>query len=57
MIDDVIRTGSTIEALIEICKKIGANVAGVFAIISVGDSVKKLKKKLTCPVKTLIEFD
>jgi adenine phosphoribosyltransferase len=57
LIDDVIRTGSTVEALMEICKKIGANVAGVFAIMSVGDSVKKLKKKLTCPVKTLIEFD
>jgi adenine/guanine phosphoribosyltransferase-like PRPP-binding protein len=57
LIDDVIRTGSTVEALIEICKKVGANVAGVFAITSIGDSVKKLKKKLTCPVKTLLEFD
>jgi adenine/guanine phosphoribosyltransferase-like PRPP-binding protein len=57
LVDDLIRTGSTIEALIEICKKVGANVAGVFTIISVGDSIKKLKKKLTCPVKTMIEFD
>jgi len=57
LIDDVIRTGSTIEALMEICKKVGANVAGVFAIMSIGDSIKKLKKKLTCPVKAMIEFD
>jgi len=57
LIDDVIRTGSTIEALMEICKKVGANVAGVFAIMSIGDSVKKLKKKLTSPVKTMLEFD
>jgi len=57
LIDDVIRTGSTIEALMEICKKVGANVAGVFAIISIGDSIKKLKKKLTCPVKAMLEFD
>lgn len=55
LIDDVIRTGSTMKAMIEICKKIGANVAGVFTIISVGDSVKNLKKKLSCPVKSLIE--
>lgn len=57
LIDDVIRTGSTIEALMEICKRIGANVTGVFAIMSVGDSIKKLKKKLTYPVKAMIEFD
>jgi adenine phosphoribosyltransferase len=57
LVDDVIRTGSTIEALMEICKKVGANVAGVFAIMSVGDSVKKLRKKLTCPVKTMVEFN
>ncbi len=57
LIDDVIRTGSTIEALIEICKKIGANVAGVFTIMSVGDPIKKMRKKFTCPVKAMIEFD
>jgi len=55
LVDDVIRTGSTMEAMIDICKKVGANVAGVFTIISVGDSIAKLKKKLTCPVKSLIE--
>jgi adenine/guanine phosphoribosyltransferase-like PRPP-binding protein len=57
LVDDVVRTGSTIEALMEICKRISANVTGVFAIMSVGDSIKKLKKKLTCPVKAMIEFD
>ncbi|MDI6826451.1 MAG: phosphoribosyltransferase family protein [Candidatus Aenigmarchaeota archaeon] len=57
LVDDVIRTGSTMEALMNMCKKANANVAGIFTIISVGDSIKKLKKRLTCPVNSLIEIE
>jgi len=54
IVDDVIRTGSTIEAMKEMCKKTGSEVVGVFTIISVGDSIKRLEKELSCPMKSLV---
>lgn len=42
IVDDIIRSGYTQNALINICKKINAKVIGVFIMISFGDTWKTL---------------
>lgn len=54
IIDDIIRTGATVKALANICKAAKANLSGVFTIISIGDTVKRLKEELNCPVESFL---
>jgi adenine phosphoribosyltransferase len=54
IIDDLIRTGSTVQALINMVKKVKANVAGVFALVSVGDEgLQNLKVEHSFPVEVV----
>jgi len=39
--DDIIRSGEQIKAIINMIKKIGANIAAIFVLITVGDKWKK----------------
>lgn len=58
IVDDIMRTGATIEALIRIVERSKAIVAGVFTIFSIGDCIEKLVKKLQlkCKVISLVNL-
>lgn len=47
IVDDIIRTGITQSALVKLVKKAGANLAGIFAIVSIGSNWKKEIRNVT----------
>jgi len=59
IVDDMVRSGTTIEALARIAEKAKAKVVGVFAIASVDQSMPKLRSRLglTCPFESLVTLD
>jgi adenine/guanine phosphoribosyltransferase-like PRPP-binding protein len=59
IVDDMVRSGTTIEALTRITEKAKAKIVGVFAIASVDQSMPKLKSRLglTCPIESLVTLD
>ncbi|WP_456368967.1 phosphoribosyltransferase family protein [Thermococcus sp.] len=56
IVDDVIRSGETQRALIELVQRAGAIPAGMFFLISVGDEIEKLKAEYPFPVEFLIKL-
>jgi adenine/guanine phosphoribosyltransferase-like PRPP-binding protein len=57
IVDDIIRTGETQRALIDLVTKVRAEVAGIFALVAVGDNwKKKLEVPPNCPVEILTEI-
>jgi len=56
IVDDAVRTGFTLETLLELCKKCGAEPIGIFAIICFEDTLDRLKQKLSCPIKVLVRI-
>lgn len=56
IVDDAIRSSTTIMNLRELCSKAKANPVGVFSIISINGGAKKVGKKVPFPVKTLIKL-
>jgi len=54
VVDDVIRTGETQRALVELVKKVGARLSGLFILISVGDWRDKVEVPDGCPVEVLV---
>ena len=59
VVDDLVRSGTTIEALARIAEKARAKIVGVFAIASVDQSMPKLKSRLglTCPIESLVTLE
>lgn len=59
MVDDLVRSGTTIEALARIAEKAKAKIVGVFAIASVDQSMPRLKSRLglTCPIESLVTLE
>lgn len=58
IVDDVIRTGETQRALIElVTKRIGARLAGIFALISVGNWREKIEVPDGCIADVLITLN
>ena len=59
IIDDLVRSGTTIEALTRMAEKAKAKIVGVFAIASVDQSMPKLKGRLglTCPIESLVTLE
>ncbi len=57
IVDDVIRSGETQGALLEMCRQAGARSVGMFFLISVGDIVDRLKKEYSIPVESLIKLE
>ncbi|MCD6511775.1 MAG: adenine phosphoribosyltransferase [Thaumarchaeota archaeon] len=55
IVDDFIRTGLTVEAMVELCKRIGGMVVGTYSLIAFPESLRKLSKKLD--VKSLLVLD
>ncbi len=52
IVDDMIKTGETQAALIDIIKQAKAEVSGVYSLISVGN---EWEKKMKLPKKGLVE--
>lgn len=59
VVDDMVRSGTTIEALKGLADKAKAKIVGVFAITSVDQSMAKLKSRLglTCPIESLVVLE
>lgn len=58
IVDDLIRSGQTIETLIRFVKRSDAEVAGVFTAVSVDGGMRKLKERsdLNCDFDSLLKF-
>ena len=59
VVDDMVRSGTTIEALTRMAERAKAKIVGVFAIASVDQSMPKLKSRLglTCPIESLVTLE
>ena len=59
IVDDLVRSGTTIEAMARIGEKAKAKIVGVFAIASVEQSMARLKSRLglTCPIESIVTLE
>jgi adenine/guanine phosphoribosyltransferase-like PRPP-binding protein len=59
VVDDVVRSGITIEALASLAEKARAKIVGVFSIASMDQSMPKLKSRLglTCQIESLVTLE
>ncbi|HUI23070.1 MAG TPA: phosphoribosyltransferase family protein [Nitrososphaerales archaeon] len=59
VVDDLVRSGTTIEAMARIAEKAKAKIVGIFAIASVDQSMTKLKSRLglTCPIESIVTLE
>jgi adenine phosphoribosyltransferase len=59
IVDDMVRTGITIEALTRLAERAKAKVVGVFSIASLDQSMPKLKSRLglTCQIESLVNLE
>ncbi len=58
VVDDLIRSGETQELLLDIAEEANADIAGVFALIAVGDEGIERARALTdSPVGALARLD
>ncbi len=57
IVDDVIRSGETQKALLEMCRQAGARPVGMFFLVSVGNVIDRIKGEYTIPVDSLIRLE
>jgi adenine phosphoribosyltransferase len=59
IVDDLVRSGTTIEGLARLAEKARAKVVGVFSVGSMDQSMQKLKSRLglTCPIESLVVLE
>ena len=59
IVDDMVRSGTTIEAMTRIAEKTRAKIVGIFTIASVDQSMARLKSRLglTCPIESLVTLE
>jgi len=54
IVDDMIKTGETQAALVNLVRKAKAEISGIFSLIAVGDKWnKKLKLREGCPIEVI----
>jgi adenine phosphoribosyltransferase len=58
IVDDFIRTGITIDALVHLAEKARARTVGIFTIASMEQSLPRLKERLSlnCPIESLVNL-
>ncbi|AEH23925.1 phosphoribosyltransferase family protein [Pyrococcus yayanosii] len=56
IVDDVIRSGETQRALLQMCKQANAIPVGMFFLISVSDVVDRLREEYNVPVESLVRL-
>jgi len=55
IVDDLMRSGETQAALVEIAQATKATVVGIFSLIQIGErGYRRLRRLITCPIKSLI---
>lgn len=54
LVDDMIRTGATMKALAEFCKRIGATISGIFTIVAMKSAKDKLHEELNISIESFI---
>jgi len=59
IVDDLIRSGVTIDALAKLAERAKARIVGIFTIASMDQSIPKLKSKLNlnCPIESLVTLE
>lgn len=57
IVDDILRSGSTIEALLNLCGEAKAEVVGVSVILGLKRGLEMLKKKYRVRVDCIVELD
>ena len=57
VVDDVISTGGTMEAVLSSLESRGAILSEVWTIFEKGDGMKKLIKKHNWPIKSLVRIE
>lgn len=59
IVDDLIRSGVTLDALVRLAERARARPVGIFTIASMEQSLSKLKErmKLNCPIETLVNLE
>ncbi|MCO6041641.1 phosphoribosyltransferase family protein [Thermococcus alcaliphilus] len=56
IVDDVVRSGETQRALIEMCKQANATPAGMFFLISAGNAIDRIKEEYNIPVDVMVRL-
>jgi len=59
IVDDLVRSGTTIEALTILAERAKAKIVGIFAIASVEQAMPRLRSRLglTCPIESLVTLE
>ena len=59
VVDDMVRSGTTIEALARLAERARAKIVGIFMIASLDQSVQRLKSRLglTCQIESLVTLE
>jgi adenine phosphoribosyltransferase len=59
IVDDMVRSGTTIEALTVLAERMRAKIVGIFVIASVEQAMPRLKARLglTCPIESLVTLE
>jgi adenine phosphoribosyltransferase len=59
IVDDLVRSGTTIEALTILAERMRAKIVGIFAIASVEQAIPRLRSRLglTCPIESLVTLE
>jgi adenine phosphoribosyltransferase len=59
IVDDMVRSGTTIEALTRMAEKTKAKIVGIFTIILIDQSIPRLKSRLglTCPIESIVTLE
>ncbi|MGD1055287.1 MAG: phosphoribosyltransferase family protein [Nitrososphaerales archaeon] len=59
IVDDLVRSGTTIEALTILAERMKAKIVGIFAIASVEQAIPGLRSRLglTCPIESLVSLE
>ena len=56
IVDDVVRSGETQKALLEMCKQANTTPVGMFFLISVGNVIDRIKEEYKIPVDAMIHL-
>ncbi len=56
IVDDIVRSGSTVRALIEVVKKARGRVVGVYSVASLGGTMEQLAEAFRFPVRSFVRF-
>ncbi len=57
IVDDVVRSGETQRALVELCRRAGAKPVGMVFLVSVGDIVERLREEYGIPVESIVTLE